>query len=106
MSATLKIEIDSTDVTIKAGTSKQGKPFSLREQSGYVSTLDDQGKPQKHPQAFKFILDGEQPPYPVGMYTLDMSCLYVGRFGSLEVGHVKPKPVAVSAAQYSAAKAA
>ena len=104
MSATLKIEIDSTEVNVKAGTSKQGKPFSLREQSGYVSTLDDQGKPQKHPQAFKFILDGEQPPYAPGFYTLDMSCLYVGRFGSLEVGHVKLKP-AVSAAQYTAAKA-
>jgi len=102
----LKVEIESNEVNTKSGTSKQGKAFSLREQAGYIYTLDDQGKQQRHPQAFKFIIDGEQDPYAPGMYTLDMSCLYVGRFGQLEVGHVKLKPAAVSAAQYSAAKAA
>lgn len=100
----LKVEIESSEVTTKSGTSKQGKPFSLREQSGYVYTLDDKGTPQKHPQTFKFIIDGEQPPYAPGMYSLDMTCLYVGRFGQLEVGHIKLKP-AVTAAQYAAGKA-
>lgn len=85
----IRIEIESTEVFSKSGTSKAGKPFSLREQKGYAFMLDEKGQPRRHPQEIRFILEGEQPPYPVGMYTLDLSSLYVGRFGNLEVGNLR-----------------
>lgn len=99
----IRIEIDSVALTPKSGTSKQGKPFSFREQSGYAYTLDANGNPHKHPQPIKFVVDADQQPYPVGMYTLDLASLYVGRFGNLEVGHLKLKPLVQAAAQKAAA---
>lgn len=95
----IRIEIESTEVFTKNGTSKAGKPFSLREQKGQAWMLDEKGQARRYPSEIRFILDGESAPYPVGMYTLDLASLYVGRFGNLEVGHVKLQPVAASAAK-------
>jgi hypothetical protein len=85
----IRIEIESVEVFTKSGTSKAGKPFSLREQKGQAWLLDEKGQPRRYPQEIRFILEGEQAPYPVGMYALDLSSLYVGRFGNLEVGNLR-----------------
>lgn len=99
---TIRIEIESTEVSIKSGTSKAGKPFSMREQRGHAFLLDEHGRPRKYPQEIRFILEGEHAPYPVGVYQLDLASLYVGRFGNLEVGQLRLKPV-TQAAQSRAA---
>lgn len=85
----IRIEIESVEVSTKSGTSKAGKPFSLREQKGYAFMLDEKGQPRRHPQEIRFILEGESAPYAIGMYTLDLSSIYVGRFGNLEVGNLR-----------------
>lgn len=99
----IRIEIESVEVKTKSGTSKAGKPFSMREQTGHAFLLDEHGNPRKYPQEIKFILEGEQAPYPVGQYTLGLSSLYVGRFGNLEVGNLKLVRIAQAAPQRSAA---
>lgn len=95
----IRIEIDSVEVFHKSGTSKAGKPFSLREQKGHAFLLNEYGKPRKYPQEIRFILEGESDPYPVGQYTLALSSLYVGRFGNLEVGNLKLDRIAQPAAR-------
>lgn len=99
---TIRIEIESTEVFSKSGTSKAGKPFSLREQRGHAFLLDDKGQPRKYPQEIRFILEGEHAPYAVGSYVLDLSSLYVGRFGNLEVGNLRLKPIVQGAAKVAA----
>lgn len=91
----IKIEIESTDVSIKSGTSaKSGKPYSIREQKAWAYLSGEDGKPQKHPVSMLVILEEDQAPYPVGVYVLHPSSLYVAQFGRLSVGKVRLTPIA------------
>ena len=84
----LPIEIRSTDLQEKRGTSRVGKPYHIREQSGYI----DLGKP--YPTEIKISLDQVSAAYPLGTYMLDPGCLYVDHFGRLTMGRLKLLPVA------------
>jgi len=67
----IKIEIDTPDVReIKGVSPKTNKPYHLRIQHGYAFIVGQDGKPSKYPEKFEFMLDGDQSPYPVGLYTL------------------------------------
>lgn len=83
----LPIEIKTTDVHEKRGTSKVGKPYHIREQCGYI----DLGKP--YPSEIRISLDQVSAPYPPGTYMLDPECLYVDHFGRLTIGRLKLLPV-------------
>lgn len=81
-----KVNIASTAVNVKAGIStRTNKPFSMREQIGWIYMFDQQGKPNPHPQSITLILDGNDAPYPVGDYLLAPESFYVGAFGSIKV---------------------
>ena len=82
----LTIEIKSTDIQEKRGTSRLGKPFHIREQFGYA----DLGKP--YPTEIRIPLDQASAPYPTGTYLLDPACLYVDHFGRLNMGRLRLLP--------------
>ena len=75
----LNIEIDSPDVDVRSGTSKNGQPYSIRNQNAWLHN----GK--KYPTEFKVRLQDGQVAYPVGKYTVDPSSFYVDQYGSLSL---------------------
>lgn len=77
----LLIEVESTEVKIKSGTSaRTGKPYQIREQTAYVHI-----PPAKYPQPIKVTLDDNAQPYAPGKYMLDDTSFYVGRFDDLQM---------------------
>jgi hypothetical protein len=95
----MRILIDNETVTTKSGTAKaSGKPYSIREQTGYVD------KGERYPEKIKIQLEGEAKPFKPGEYELDIdaSC-YVGRFDSLELSTaLKLVPISKTAAAVAA----
>ena len=78
----LRVEITTVLVDVKNGTSaKTGKPYSIREQEGWMFCYDRNGHPYPHPQKVKLTLDDDQQPYQPGNYLLCPSSIYVDRFG-------------------------
>jgi len=78
------IRIEATaKVITKAGTSKAGKPYSIREQVCYAHLLDDDGKPGKYPQLCHLSLSDDQDAYAPGDYMLDPRSVIVGDFHAL-----------------------
>lgn len=82
-----KVEIDEVKVDVKEGVSaRTGKPYRLREQSGWLFGFGPDGRALKHPQRVRITLEDEQPAaYPVGVYYVHPSSLGVGRFESPSV---------------------
>lgn len=77
----LVIEIESTELKIKSGTSaRTGKPYQIREQTAYVHI-----PPNKYPQPIKVTLEDDKAPYVPGKYMLDDSSYFVGRFDDLQM---------------------
>jgi len=77
------VEIKSEEVLQKSGTSKQGKPYRIREQHAYI----DLGK--AYPVEIRVPLDETSPPYTIGHYHVCPTCLYVDRYGQLALGRLK-----------------
>lgn len=74
-----RIEITSDQVHTKTGTSaKSGKPYTIREQEGYLHGLG------AYPVACRVMLGDDQKPYAPGLYEVGAP-LSVGRFQSLQV---------------------
>lgn len=74
----IKIEIDTADVRELQGTSaKTNKPYHLRIQSAYAFIVGPDGKPNKYPEKFEFMLDADQVPFPPGLYQLHPSAIGV-----------------------------
>lgn len=95
----IKIEINDLAVETKNGiSSKTGKPFSIREQTGWGFFYDQQGKPHPHPMRVRLTLDDQQAPYPVGIYMLAPESLYPDRFGQITI-RAKLKPAVAAAAK-------
>lgn len=89
----IKIEIESSEVRELSGQSKAtGKPYHLRFQSGYAFVIGPDGKAQRYPERFDFVLDSDQAPYPPGMYQLHPSAVRV-RDGRLTLAAVALVPV-------------
>lgn len=79
------IEIQSTDVTTKSGTSaRTQKAYNIREQKGYAFFP---GKP--YPIEVRFSLEDNSPAYAQGRYTLHPDSFTVDRFGGLAIGRMK-----------------
>lgn len=94
----LIIEVESTELKIKSGTSaRTGKPYQIREQVAYVHI-----PPNKYPQPIKVTLEDDAQPYAPGQYMLDDSSFFVGRFDDLQMRPrliPAPKPAAVAPAR-------
>ena len=84
----LRIEIKSAVINEISGTSKAGKPYHMRKQSGWVYTYDQDGSPNPYPERIEISLADGQKEYAIGNYLLSDKCLYVGDFNSLAVGRL------------------
>lgn len=76
----MKVEVKSSDVNVKAGTSKRtGKAYSIREQVAYLHVSGE-----AYPVRCVLALEDLAEPFAPGLYeTRDE--LRVGAFGRLEV---------------------
>ena len=78
------VEVKSRDVLTKRGiASKTGKEYAIHEQIGYVELE----KP--YPLEMRIPVQSPDTPYAPGTYLIDPSCLYVNRFGQLQLGRLK-----------------
>lgn len=96
----IKIEIQSAEVKTKSGNSaRTGKPYSIREQTGFAFTHSRDGKLNPYPVKVSITLGDDQQPYAPGVYQLAPESLYTNRFDQLEISPVlKPLAAAVKAA--------
>lgn len=90
----MKIEIKSADIQNKSGTSKQGKPYSINEQTAYVHL---EGK--AYPVEMRFALQDGAGAYAPGFYVPTDASFFVDRFGQLSLGRLTLSPVAASASK-------
>lgn len=98
----IKIEIKSTDINTKSGVSgKTGKPYTIREQSGYAHTHDRDGKLFEYPVQMKVSLQDGSQPYAPGFYTLAPESLYTNGFQQLAITPVL-KPLVSQSMQKAA----
>ncbi|QEY15132.1 DNA-binding protein [Cellvibrio sp. KY-GH-1] len=73
------IEIASTQVQTRSGTSQKGKPYTINEQAAYMHI----GQP--YPVQIKINLENGQPPYQPGNYDLHPQSFSADRFGGISV---------------------
>jgi hypothetical protein len=91
----IKVEVINPGFTTKDIKRKtDGKQFSFREQEAWAFLTDANGKPQPYPQRMLISLGDNQEPYKPGVYHLAPSSLFVGDFGSLQIGRVALVPAA------------
>lgn len=90
----IKIEVKSSDVQDRTNA---GGTF--REQQAWAHMADQNGNPHPYPQLIKINLDvkSNQAPFPPGMYQLDPASVYVNKFGGLNIGRIKLRPLAAAA---------
>jgi len=90
MKLEIKIEIKSPDVLTKRVTAtKTGRVFEINEQLGYVELE----KP--YPLEVRVPLESPDKPYSPGMYLVDPSCVYVNRYGQLQLGRLRLSLISV-----------
>ncbi len=88
----IKIEIKTAAVEEFSGISKKsGKPFTMRNQTGYANVVDRTGELLR--QAVKITLEDGQQPYAPGFYQLAPNSIYVDSFSRLIIGRVVLIPV-------------
>lgn len=86
------IEIEDTAVKSKSGN-KDGKPWTMRfQQIIFTGHLVD-GFPARHPRESTIQLEDDQPPFPVGRYTLAPESYFFGDFGRFAMGRIKLVPL-------------
>jgi len=89
----MKLDIKTVQVDVKTGTSKKGRPYSFRIQTGYLHVPNE-----PFPVKFKFMLGDVQEALQVGPaeVLLDES-IYLNAYGEMQV-----RPVVRSVAQAKA----
>jgi len=89
------IQIHSASLREIAYTDKRtGQPARLITQTAYLHTVNENGERGPVPDKFEIVLPkGQTVAYPVGLYTLHPSAVYVDRNGRLSVSpRLAPAP--------------
>lgn len=84
----LKIEVKSVEVQTKEGTSKRGKPYSMRTQYAWAHL----GK--AYPEEVRITLGDDQAPFAPGFYTLSPKCFHLNQWGEVAVDLRQMVPIA------------
>ena len=85
----MRVEIKDPTVHEHKGVStKNGKPYALREQSGWA----EMGK--AYPVEVRFLLRDNQAAFGVGIYEAGVECFWVDRRGNVSFDLAKMRPVA------------
>lgn len=76
-------QIQLTDtVKVRTGVSKKsGEPYKLRQQDGYLCSVDENGVELR--QRLQVTLQGDQAPYMPGYYLLGASAFSVSQYGDI-----------------------
>lgn len=76
----IKIEIteNQAKLIVRAGTTRDGKPYTIQEQRGYIYLGGD------YPQEFSFMIPDGHGAFPAGLYRLGLDSIRVGQFSKLE----------------------
>lgn len=82
----IRIEIKSTDIQLKSGVGRSGRPYEIREQAAFCAIGDELRR-------IRLTLDRNQTAYPPGLYTLDATSITVDQWGGLGLRPVlRPLP--------------
>jgi hypothetical protein len=93
----IRIEILSDVVDSFSGVStKTGKPFTMRNQTGYAFLSDASGLASAYPAKIKIPLVDNQPPFPIGNYTILPQSIFVDKYDKLAIGSLSLKSVTVT----------
>jgi len=87
----LKIQVKSTAVQLREGTSGKGKPYSINEQEAWCDL------PNGERRRVKISLEAKKPPYAVGDYVLSPESFMVDQYGQLNLGRITLQPVVAGA---------
>jgi hypothetical protein len=88
MKMSIRIEVKSLKVDEVSGTSKAGKPYHIRKQTGWAHTYDASGTQNPYPEKIEFNLAENQAPFALGVYTIAPESFYVGDFNALSIGRL------------------
>lgn len=83
MKLQLLVDVTKVEVREKRGTSRQGKPYTIREQAVWAQT----GK--EYPESMTVRIEDGEPPYQPGRYVVSEDCLYINQYGQLAIGRVR-----------------
>lgn len=89
----IRIEIKSPHVTENSGTSKAGKPYTIRKQTAWAHVTDQDGKPMDYPARIEIQLEREQPAYAAGNYGVGPASFFVGDYDRLSLGRLVLLPL-------------
>jgi hypothetical protein len=96
----IRIEIESDKVHEKAGTSKAGRPYSIREQDAYAWLIDRNGNSERFPTKITLQLENDQRAYAPGNYSILPQSIYVvSEFGKgkLMLGRLQLRAIVAEA---------
>jgi len=90
----IKIEVKSETTQTRQINGKNG-PLTFHEQEAWAYTFDQQGEQHPYPQRIVVNIERErgQEPYKAGVYVLAPESIFVNRFGSLQLGRAKLRPL-------------
>jgi len=83
----IRVSIEQAHTKRREGVSQNtGKSYGFQTQPAYIWTFDPESNQEhKWPKEIELMLDLNQQPYPIGIYYLDASSIYVNRQGRLNV---------------------
>ncbi len=84
----IKVEINDEQIT----HSTRGA-FEFFEQTGWATFLNQDGKPDPHPQKVTIQLQKDQPAYKLGSYQIHPSSFYRNRYGNISLGRLHLVPM-------------
>lgn len=88
----LKIEVKNEEINERSG-SKNGRDWKIRTQEAYMHIQNRNGSAAPYPEKILLNLDNGSPsrapqsPYPIGVYYLSDSSIYVGDFSAPRLGN-------------------
>jgi len=88
----IRIEVKSTDTRVIEGQGKNGRPYRMVEQRGWLHGAKD------YPTEVSFLLDNGQIPFGPGFYLVGPECVEVDKYGSARLSLNRMKPEARSKA--------
>ncbi|WP_164852422.1 single-stranded DNA-binding protein [Rheinheimera riviphila] len=89
----MKIEIQNPQVEVRNGTGRDQRPFQIRRQVAYAHLAG-----LAYPVMMRLQLEDSNQGFQPGMYELDESSFYVGKYGELAISRsVRLRPVSVKA---------
>lgn len=93
----IRIEVKNSQVAERSGE-KNGKPWTIRNQTAWAYTFDREGKANDYPLRIEIQLEKDQSAYAPGNYSVAPTSFMVGDYDKLALGRLALIPVTARAA--------